>query len=195
MAIGTTRSIRRAGLVRTESVARTDSAMASLLPESESAGGRPPGAVARLGRHQVTRRAADRPVRWVAPFATVVAVAVTTAIVVLSLALLAVRFVGLNAYVVQGGPTESVVPIGSLVVTAPVLSDAVGASDEAGGESWQAPKIGTAWVAIPTLGYAVTYAEAYSSPIVMGLVVWILFVFALRALEPHTSTARRRLPA
>ena len=88
------------------------------------------------------------------------------------------RFVGLNAYVVQGGPTESMVPIGSLVLTAS-----------------QAPTIDTAWVAIPTLGYAVTYAEAYASPIVMGLIVWILFVFALRALEPHTSTARRRLPA
>jgi hypothetical protein len=30
---------------------------------------------------------------------------------------------------------------------------------------------------------------------VMGLVVWILFVFALRALEPYLSPARRRLPA
>jgi len=30
---------------------------------------------------------------------------------------------------------------------------------------------------------------------VMGLVVWILFVLAMRALEPYTSTARRRLPA
>jgi hypothetical protein len=125
-------------------------------------------------------RGAVRPVRRAAhAFATVVAVAVTTAIVALSLALLAVRFVGLNAYVVQGGPAESMVPIGSLVVTAPT----------------SAPTIDTAWVAIPTLGYAVAYAEAYSSPIVMGLVVWILFVFALRALEPHLSSTRRRLPA
>jgi hypothetical protein len=29
----------------------------------------------------------------------------------------------------------------------------------------------------------------------MGLIVWILFVFAVRALEPYMSTARRRLPA
>jgi hypothetical protein len=128
----------------------------------------------------VTRRGAVRPVRRAAhAFATVIAVAVTTTIVALSLVLLAVRFVGLNAYVVQGGPAESMVPIGSLVVTAPTST----------------PMIDTAWVAIPTLGYAVTYAEAYSSPIVMGLVVWILFVFALRVLEPHMSTARRRLPA
>ena len=35
-------SIRRAGLVRTEPGARTDSAMAPLLPESDSAAGRPP---------------------------------------------------------------------------------------------------------------------------------------------------------
>jgi hypothetical protein len=125
-------------------------------------------------------RGAVRPVRRAAhAFATVVAVAITTTIVALSLALLAVRFVGLNAYVVQGGPAESMVPIGSLVVTAPT----------------SAPTIDTAWVAIPTLGYAVAYAEAYSSPIVMGLVVWILFVFALRALEPHLSSTRRRLPA
>ena len=143
----------------------------------------------------MTRRGAVRPVSRAAhAFATVVAVGVTTTIVALSLALLAVRFVGLNAYVVQGGPAESMVPIGSLVVTAPVLSDPVVVTDESG-ESSQAPKLGTAWVAIPTLGYAVTYAEAYSSPIVMGLVVWILFIFALRALEPHMSTARRRLPA
>ena len=137
-------------------------------------------AVAIQGRQRVTRRGAVRPVRRAAhAFATVVAVAVTATIVALSLALLVVRFVGLNAYVVQGGPTESMVPIGSLVLTAPTST----------------PAIDTAWVAIPTLGYAVTYAEAYSSPIVMGLVVWILFVFALRALEPHMSTARRRLPA
>ncbi len=128
----------------------------------------------------MTRRGAARPVRRAAhAFATVVAVAVTTTILALSLALLAVRFVGLNAYVVQGGPAESMVPIGSLVLTAPTST----------------PAIDTAWVAIPTLGYAVTYAEAYASPIVMGLVVWILFVFTLRALEPHMSTSRRRLPA
>ena len=128
----------------------------------------------------MTRRGAVRPVRRAAhAFATVVAVAVTATIVALSLALLVVRFVGLNAYVVQGGPAESTVPIGALVLTTPT----------------SAPAIDTAWVAIPTLGYAVTYAEAYSSPIVMGLVVWILFVFALRALEPHMWSARRRLPA
>src|SRR5688572_21060391 len=135
---------------------------------------------------------AVRPVRWAArKFAPIVALVVTATIIVLALGLLAVRFVGLNAYVVQGGPAESMVPIGSLVLTAPAP---VAAIDERGGES-QAPTTGTAWVAIPTLGYAVTYAEAYASPIVMGLVVWILFVFALRALEPHMSTTRRRLPA
>lgn len=144
----------------------------------------------------MTRRMAVRPVRWAArKFAPIIALVVTATIVVLALGLLAVRFVGLNAYVVQGGPTESMVPIGSLVVTTPVFSDPVVVTDEEGGEPSQAPKIGTAWVAIPTLGYAVAYAEAYSSPIVMGLVVWILFVFALRALEPHLSTARRRLAA
>jgi hypothetical protein len=138
---------------------------------------------------------AVRPVRWAAQkFAPIVALAVTATIIVLALGLLAVRFVGLNAYVVQGGPTESMVPIGSLVVTAPV-SDPVAAIDADSSGSSQAPTIGTAWVAIPTLGYAVTYAEAYASPIVMGLVVWILFVIALRALESHMSTARRRLPA
>ena len=143
----------------------------------------------------MTRRGAVRPVSRAAhAFATVVAVGVTTTIVALSLALLAVRFVGLNAYVVQGGPAESMVPIGSLVVTAPVLSDSVVVTDERG-ESSQAPKLGTAWVAIPTLCYAVAYAEAYSSPIAMGLVVWILSVFALRALESHASSSRRRLPA
>jgi signal peptidase len=57
------------------------------------------------------------------------------------------------------------------------------------------PVVGKPWVAIPTLGYAVTYAEAYSPPIFIGLVVWILFVFAVRALAPYMSTARRRLPA
>lgn len=125
-------------------------------------------------------RGADRPVRRAAhAFATVIAVAVTTTIVALSVVLLALRSIGLNAYVVQGGPTESMVPIGSLVLTAPTA----------------APTIDTAWVAIPTLGYAVTYAEAYSSPIVMGLIMWVLFVFAVRALELHMSSARRRLPA
>jgi hypothetical protein len=143
----------------------------------------------------VTRRMVVRPVRWAAQtIATIVAVAVTTTIIALSLGLLAVRLVGLNAYVVQGGPTESIVPIGSLVVTAPVSFAPVVAVDEKSGDS-QAPTIGTAWVAIPTLGYAVMYAEAYSSPIVMGLIVWILFVFAVRALEPYLSPARRRLPA
>jgi hypothetical protein len=128
----------------------------------------------------VTRRGAVRPVRRATQaFATVVAVAVTTTILALSLVLLVVRFVGLNAYVVQGAPAESMVPIGALVLTAPT----------------SVPTIDTAWVAIPTLGYAVTYAEAYSPPIVMGLVVWVLFVFAVRALEPHMSPARRRLPA
>ncbi|HET6700363.1 MAG TPA: hypothetical protein VFH14_01070 [Gemmatimonadaceae bacterium] len=139
---------------------------------------------------------AVRPVRWAAQtIAPIVGLAVTATIIVLALGLLAVRFVGLNAYVVQGGPAESMVPIGSLVVTTPASSDPVVVIDEEGGTSSQAPKVGTAWVAIPTLGYAVTYAEAYSSPIVMGLVVWILFVFALRALDPHMSTSRRRLPA
>ena len=143
----------------------------------------------------MTRRMAVRPVRWAAQkVAPIVALVITATIIVLALGLLAVRFVGLNAYVVQGGPAESMVPIGSLVLTAPA-SEPVAAIDDNNGESSQAPKIGTAWVAIPTLGYAVTYAEAYSSPIVMGLVVWVLFVFALRALEPHMSTARRRLPA
>lgn len=144
----------------------------------------------------MSRRGPDRLVRWVAhAFATVVAVAVTATIVCLAVGLLAVRFVGLNAYVVQGGPTESMVPIGALVLTAPVSRDPAFVIDEDSGGSSQAPTIGTAWVAIPMLGYAVTYAEAYSSPIVMGLVVWILFVFAVRALEPSMSTARRRLPA
>ena len=142
----------------------------------------------------MTRQMAVRPVRWAAQkFAPIVALAVTATIVVLALGLLAIRFVGLNAYVVQGGPAESLVPIGSLVLTTPVISSSVTIDED--GDSSQAPTIGTAWVAIPTLGYAVTYAEAYASPIVMGLVVWILFVFALRALEPHMSTARRRLPA
>ncbi len=144
----------------------------------------------------MSRRGGNRPVREFADaFAASVAVAVTTTVVALSLGLLAVRFVGLNVYVVQGGPAESMVPIGSLVVTVPVSSDPQVAIDEGNGESSPAPKIGTAWVAIPTLGYAVTYAEAYAYPIVMGLVVWILFVFVVRALGPHMASARRRLPA
>jgi hypothetical protein len=161
------------------------------------AGERHRAAVARLGRQAVSRRKADRPVRWVAhAFATIVALAVTTTIVALSIGLVAIRFVGLSAYVVQGGPTESMVPIGSLVLVAPVSPHVVVAIDqETGGETSPSPVLGTAWVAIPTLGYAVTYAEAYSSPIVLGLVVWSLFVFAIRALEPYVSTARRRLPA
>jgi hypothetical protein len=131
-------------------------------------------------------------------FAAVVALVVTSAVIALSLGLLAVRFVGLDAYVVQGGPTESLVPIGSLVVTAPISSGGLPAQDlgldvDSGDSS--APIVGTAWVAIPTLGYAVTYAEAYSSPIVVGVVTWILFLIALRALAPYMSTARRRLPA
>lgn len=113
-------------------------------------------------------------------------------IVALSLGLIAVRFVGLETYVVQGGPTESAVPIGSLVLVAPSSDRVVPFDLEDGGD---APIIGTAWVAIPTLGYAVAYADAYSSPIVMGIVVWIVFVFAVRALESYTSTTRRRLPA
>ena len=141
----------------------------------------------------MTRRKAVRPVRWAARrLAPVVGLAVIATIVALSLALFAVRSAGLSTYVVQGGPTESMVPIGSLVLVAPRFADANVPFDPWEGE---APRIGTAWVAIPTLGYAVTYADAYSSPIVMGLVVWILFVFAVRALAPHMSTARRRLPA
>lgn len=124
----------------------------------------------------MSRRSEDRPVRWVAhAFATIVALAVTATIVALSLGILAVRFVGLNAYVVQGGPTESTVPVGSLVLIAPTSTERV--------------------AAIPTLGYAVSYAETYSPPIVIGLIVWILFVLAVRALAPYMSTARRRLPA
>jgi hypothetical protein len=129
-------------------------------------------------------------------FATIVAVAVMATILTLSGALMAVRFVGLSTYVVQGGPTESMVPIGSLVLVAPVSTGTNIPSEPAvSGDASGAPTIGTAWVAIPTLGYAVSYADAYSSPIVMGLVVWILFVIAVRALEPYMSTARRRLPA
>lgn len=141
----------------------------------------------------MTRRKAVRPVRWAAQrLAPVVGLAVISAILVLSLGLFAVRSVGLSTYVVQGGPTESMVPIGSLVLVAPMSADVVVPFDLWEGD---ARRIGTAWVAIPTLGYAVTYADAYSSPIVMGLVVWILFVLAMRALAPHMSTSRRRLPA
>ena len=142
----------------------------------------------------MTRRKAVRPVRWAAQkFAPIVALAVTATIVALSLGLIAVRFVGLSTYVVQGGPTESMVPIGSLVLVAPVSSAPLVPFDPQDGGD--APIIGTAWVAIPTLGYAVTYAEAYSSPIVMGIVMWIAFLFAVRVLEPRISTTRRRLPA
>ena len=145
----------------------------------------------------MSQRRAVRPIRGAAHvFATIVAVAVMATILTLSGALMAVRFVGLSTYVVQGGPTESMVPIGSLVLVAPVSTGADIALEVAvSGDTSAAPTIGTAWVAIPTLGYAVSYADAYSSPIVMGLIVWILFVIAVRALEPHMSTARRRLPA
>lgn len=176
-------------------------------------------------------RMAD-PVQGVAhAFATTVAVAVTMTIVVLSLGLLAVRFVGLSSYVVMGGPAEPLMPIGSLVLVAPVPTGSVRIGDlvtvtlpdgilthrvvaidrDASGELFTlrddatpapepvvvqpSPVVGRPWVAIPTLGYAVTYAEAYSSPIFIGLVVWILFVFAMRALAPYMATSRRRLPA
>ena len=143
----------------------------------------------------MTKRKAVRPVRWAARrLAPIFGLAVIATLVALSLGLIAVRFVGLSTYVVQGGPTESMVPIGSLVLVAPGPSAITVEPDESGDTS-AAPKIGTAWVAIPTLGYAVSYADAYASPIVMGLIVWILFVFAVRALEPYMSTARRRLPA
>jgi hypothetical protein len=128
--------------------------------------------------------------------AAIVALVVTTTIIALSFGLLAVRFVGLDAYVVQGGPTESMVPIGSLIVVAPATSDAARAEEPiVGGDDSAAPVVGTAWVAIPTLGYAVTYAEAYSSPIVIGLVTWALFLCVVRALSPYISSTRRRLPA
>jgi hypothetical protein len=145
----------------------------------------------------VTRRKAVRPVRWAARrLAPIVGLAVIAAIVALSLGSIALRFVGLSTYVVQGGPTESMVPIGALVVVVPAPSGtAIAFEPEMGDDTSAAPKIGTAWVAIPTLGYAVSYADAYSSPIVMGLVVWILSAFAVRALEPYMLTTRRRLPA
>ncbi len=178
------------------------------------------------------RRRADRPLRWMAhAFATAVALAVTTTIVALSLSLLVLRFVGLFAYVVMGGAMEPMLPIGSLVVVAPIPSDAVRVGDLVtvtlpdrilthrvvaidqgdGGELFTlrgdaaaspdpvtvqpSPVVGKPWVAIPTLGYAVTYAEAYAPPIVIGLIVWMLFMITLRALAPYMSTSRRRLPA
>jgi hypothetical protein len=138
--------------------------------------------------------------------------------------------VGLSGYVVMGGPVEQL-PIGSLVLVAPIASSAVRvgvlvtvtlpdgelthrvvAIDQGeGGKTFTlrgdaiaspdpvtvrpSPVVGKPWVAIPTLGYAVTYAEAYSPSIVIGLVVWVFFLIAVRALEPYLSTARRRLPA
>lgn len=180
----------------------------------------------------MSRRRAVRPIRGAAHvFATIVAVAVTATIIALSFGLLALRFVGLSSYVVMGGPTEPMLPIGSLVLVAPISADAVRVGDLvtvtlpdrifthrvvdiAQGDNGQlftlrgdataspdpitvqsSPVVGKPWVAIPTLGYAVTYAEAYSPPIITGLVVWILVVIAVRALAPYLSTARRRLPA
>ncbi len=180
----------------------------------------------------MSRRRADRPVHPLAhAFATVVALAVTATMVALFLSLLVLRFVGLSAYVVMGGALEPLLPIGSLVLVAPIPSDAVRVGDlvtvtlpdrilthrvvaidpgDAGevftlrGDVAAAtdpvmiqpsPIIGKPWVAIPTLGYAVSYAEAYAPPIVIGLIVWILFVFAVRVLEPFMSTSRRRLLA
>ena len=142
----------------------------------------------------MSRRTAARAVRWAThAFATFIALAVIGTIVVLPFALLVVRLVGLSAYVVQGAPTESMLPIGALVVVAPASPDAPPAPQAASGAT--PSRLDTAWVAIPTLGYAVTYAQAYSEPIITGLVIWILFVLAVRALTPYMSTARRRLPA
>jgi signal peptidase len=178
----------------------------------------------------VSRRGADR--RSVAhAFATFVALAVTATIVALSLGLLAVRLVGLDAYVVQGGPTEPTLPIGSLVLVAPIRSNSVRVGDlvtitlpdrvlthrvvaieQDDGRAvfmlrgdaaaspdpvavHPSPVVGKPWVAIPALGYAVSYAEAYSPPIFIGLIVWILVVIAVRALAPYMSTSRRRVPA
>jgi len=179
----------------------------------------------------VSQRRADRPVGWIPQAATIVALTVTSSLVALTLGLLAVRFVGLSAYVVMGGPTEPTLPIGSLVLVAPISSNAVRVGDlvtvtlpdrtlthrvvaierEDSGEVFTlrgdataspdpvrvqpAPVVGKPWVAIPTLGYAVTYAEAYSPPIVIGLITWVLFVFTVRALAPYLSTDRRRLAA
>lgn len=173
----------------------------------------------------------DRPVRWVAHVATIVALAVTATILTLSFGMFAVRFVGLSSYVVMGGPAEPSLPIGSLVLVAPVPANAVRVGDLVtvtlpdltlthrvvaieqtdGGDVFTlrgdatpspdplrvqpAPVVGKPWIAIPTLGYAVSYVESYALPIAMGIIVWILFVFAVRALEPYKSTARRRLPA
>lgn len=184
------------------------------------------------GGTRVSRRRAAGPVRDLThAFANVVALAVTATIVVLSLGILAVRFVGLSAYVVQGGPTGSLLPIGSLVLVAPIPSAAVRVGDlvtvtlsdriithrviaiarQDEGEVFTlrgdapaspdpvvvqpSPVVGKPWIAIPALGYAVTYAEAYSSPIFMGLMVWILFVLVMPTLAPYMSTSRRRLPA
>jgi hypothetical protein len=129
--------------------------------------------------------------------AAIVALAVTATIIALSFGLVAVRFAGLSVYVVQGGPTESMVPIGSLVVVAPASNGAGRANDpgQVSGDDSAASVVGTAWVASPTLGYAVTYAEAYSSPIAIGLVTWILSLIAVRVLAPYFSSSRRRLPA
>jgi signal peptidase len=160
-----------------------------------------------------------------------VAFAVTTTILTLSFGILAVRFVGLSSYVVMGGPSEPTLPIGSLVLVAPIPANAVRVGDlvtvtlpdvtlthrvvaieqSDGGEVFTlrgdtapspepvrvqpSPVVGKPWIAIPTLGYAVSYTEAYALPIALGLVVWILFVFAVRALTPYMSTSRRRLPA
>jgi len=163
--------------------------------------------------------------------ATVVALAVITMIVALSFGLLAVRFVGLSAYVVMGGPSEQMLPIGSLVLVAPVPANAVRVGDlvtvtlpdvmlthrvvaierEDGREVFTlrgdatpsldpvrvqpSPVVGKPWVAIPNLGYAVSYAELYATPIAIGMIVWILFVVTVRALTPYMFTGRRRLPA
>jgi hypothetical protein len=144
----------------------------------------------------VSGRKADRASRYlVRAFAAIVGLAVTATIIALSFGLLAVRFVGLDAYVVMGGPTESMVPIGSLVLVAPGPGDAGITADQDNVEASPAPIPGTAWVAIPTLGYAVSYAESYSPPIAIGIVLWVLSVVAVRALAPYMSTARRRLPA
>ena len=180
----------------------------------------------------MTRRGADRHVRWMAhAFATVVALAVTATIVALSFGLLAVRFVGLDAYVVQGGPTEPSLPIGSLVLVVPIPSTSVRVGDlvtitlpdrvlthrvvaieQSNGRDvfmlrgdasaspdpvavQPSPVVGKPWIAIPTLGYAVNYAEAYSPPIFIGLIVWVLVVITVRALAPYMSTSRRRVPA
>jgi signal peptidase I len=206
--------------------------MASSTAEPESAANAAARRWRMQGRRAVSRRRADRPVRWIAhAFATAVALAVTTSIVALSLTLLVLRLLGLSAYVVMGGAMEPMLPIGALVVVAPIASEAVRVGDlvtvtlpdrtlthrvvaidqgdsgevfTLGGDAAASPDpvtvqpspvVGKPWVAIPMLGYAVCYAEAYSPPIVIGLIVWVLFVIAARALEPYMSTARRRLPA